>query len=109
MTSSRCRWSFYPLETSDPADLGTTNGVGSVVGKAEGPGAGNGRKREIVLGRNVHTMSLEVTEPEADDEVTVDREAYMAGVLARYRKSLIERTRNHLVSGSDLHLGSAGE
>ena len=27
-------------------------------------------KREIVLGRNVHTTCLEVTEPEADDEVT---------------------------------------
>ncbi|CAN6438984.1 unnamed protein product [Victoria cruziana] len=82
---------FYPSETSNLADVGTING-----GKAEEPLPGEGRKREIVLGRNVHTMCLEVTEPEADDEITGDREAYMAGVLARYRKSLIERTRHHL-------------
>lgn len=54
------------------------------------------KKREIVLGRNVHTMCLAVTEPESDDEVTGEREAYMASVLARYRKSLIERTKHHL-------------
>lgn len=64
---------------------------------------GNGevkKEREIVLGRNVHTMCLEVTEPEADDEVTGEREAYMASVLARYRKSLLERTKHHL--GNDI-------
>lgn len=54
------------------------------------------KPREIVLGRNVHTSSLEVTEPDADDEVTGEREAYMASVLARYRKSLLERTKHHL-------------
>ncbi|KAI4350284.1 hypothetical protein L6164_004754 [Bauhinia variegata] len=53
-------------------------------------------KRDMVLGRKVHTSCLEVTEPEADDEVTGEREAYMASVLARYRKSLIERTKHHL-------------
>lgn len=53
-------------------------------------------KRDIVLGRNIHTMCLEVTEPDADDEVTGDRDAYMASVLARYRKSLMERTKHHL-------------
>lgn len=60
--------------------------------------AGNGveKEREIVLGRNVHTTCLEVTEPDADDEVTGEREAYMASVLARYRKSLLERTKHHL-------------
>lgn len=62
--------------------------------------AGNGevkkKEREIVLGRNVHTMCLEVTEPDADDEVTGEREAYMASVLARYRRSLLERTKHHL-------------
>ncbi|XP_077240064.1 serine decarboxylase 1-like [Tasmannia lanceolata] len=60
---------------------------------------GNGERkevREMVLGRNVHTMCLTITEPDADDEVTGDREAYMASVLARYRKSLIERTKHHL-------------
>lgn len=67
------------------------------VAEVENGGAGDGlATREIVLGRNVHTMSLAVTEPEADDEVTGDREAYMASVLARYRKSLVERTKHHL-------------
>ncbi|KAK7331678.1 hypothetical protein VNO80_28415 [Phaseolus coccineus] len=53
-------------------------------------------KRLIVLGRNIHTMSLEVTEPEADDDITGDREAHMASVLARYKRALTERTKHHL-------------
>ncbi|PON83067.1 Pyridoxal phosphate-dependent decarboxylase [Trema orientale] len=53
-------------------------------------------KREIVLGRNVHTTCLAVTEPEANDEVTGDKDAFMASVLARYRKTLVERTKYHL-------------
>ena len=59
-------------------------------------GDGSVKDREIVLGRNVHTSCFEVSEPEADDEVTGEREAYMASVLARYRKSLLERTKHHL-------------
>lgn len=55
-----------------------------------------GREKKIVLGRNIHTMCLEVTEPEADDEVTGDREAHMASVLARYKRALTERTKHHL-------------
>lgn len=51
---------------------------------------------EFVLGRNVHGTCLEITEPERDDEVTGDRDAYMAGVLARYRKTLVEKTKYHL-------------
>lgn len=62
----------------------------------ESNGEVGGTKREIILGRNVHTMSLEVTEPEADDESTGDKDAYMASVLARYRKILLERTKHHL-------------
>ena len=54
------------------------------------------KNREIVLGRNVHTTCLAVTEPEANDESTGDKEAYMAGVLARYRRNLTERTKHHL-------------
>ncbi|XP_075509447.1 serine decarboxylase-like [Primulina tabacum] len=54
------------------------------------------KKREIVLGKNVHTTCLEVTEPDADDESTGDKEAYMASILARYRKTLVERTKHHL-------------
>ncbi|KAJ3675142.1 hypothetical protein LUZ60_004184 [Juncus effusus] len=54
------------------------------------------KKREIVLGRNVHTMCFSIVEPEADDDVTGEREAYMASVLARYRRSLVERTKHHL-------------
>ncbi|KAJ1696281.1 hypothetical protein LUZ63_004793 [Rhynchospora breviuscula] len=54
------------------------------------------KKREIVLGRNVHTTCFSIVEPEADDELTGEREAYMASVLARYRRSLVERTKHHL-------------
>lgn len=67
----------------------TSNGqMGRANEKAKG--------REIVLGRNVHTTCLPVTEPDANDECTGDKEAYMASVLARYRKTLIERTKHHL-------------
>lgn len=61
--------------------------------------------RKIVLGKNVHTSCFEVTEPDADDESTGDKDAYMASVLARYRKTLVERTKHHLgmiVGSSDL-------
>ncbi|KAG2314627.1 hypothetical protein Bca4012_065405 [Brassica carinata] len=57
---------------------------------------GGGGEREMVLGRNVHTTCLAVTEPESNDEFTGDKEAYMASVLARYRKTLVERTKYHL-------------
>ncbi|KAL5162144.1 Serine decarboxylase [Glycine soja] len=50
-------------------------------------GTKNG-ERKIVLGRNIHTTCLEVTEPGIDDEVIGEREAYMAGMLAKYKKSL---------------------
>ncbi|KAK1683046.1 hypothetical protein QYE76_043894 [Lolium multiflorum] len=52
--------------------------------------------REIVLGRNVHASCFAVKEPDADDEDTGEREAAMAAVLARYRRSLTERTKHHL-------------
>lgn len=68
-------------------------GNGEVDEIEEGKGKG---RRQIVLGRNVHTSSLEVTEPDANDEFTGDKDAYMAGVLARYRKTLMERTKHHL-------------
>lgn len=57
---------------------------------------GGGGEREMVMGRNVHTTCLAVTEPESNDEFTGDKEAYMASVLARYRKTLVERTKYHL-------------
>lgn len=56
----------------------------------------NGGREEILLGRNVHTTCLAVTEPDANEEFTGDKEAYMASVLARYRKTLLERTKYHL-------------
>lgn len=62
----------------------------------ESNGENGEKRREIVLGKNVHTTCLEVTEPDADDESTGDKEAYMASVLARYRKTLLERTKHHL-------------
>ncbi|CAA6660522.1 unnamed protein product [Spirodela intermedia] len=41
-------------------------------------------------------VQLRITEPEADEELTGDREAYMASVLAKYRRNLVERTKHHL-------------
>ncbi|CAK9233000.1 unnamed protein product [Sphagnum jensenii] len=52
--------------------------------------------RGIVLGKNMHESSLEIREPEMDDEVTGEMDAHMAAVLARYRKTLVERTKFHL-------------
>lgn len=54
------------------------------------------QSNEFVLGRNVHGTCLEITEPALDDAVTGDRDAYMAGVLAKYRKTLVEKTKYHL-------------
>ncbi|GKF26247.1 hypothetical protein Tco_0082141 [Tanacetum coccineum] len=51
---------------------------------------------EIVLGRNLHSSCLDVTEPDADDEVTGEREAYTSSVLATYQKYLLERNKHHL-------------
>lgn len=78
---------FDPKEIVEPLPT-ESNGVGGEEG--------SGKRREIVLGRNVHTMCFTIKEPDADDEETGEREAYMASVLARYRKSLIERTKHHL-------------
>jgi len=74
---------------TEPLPPPVTNGIGADKG-------GGGGEREMVLGRNIHTTSLAVTEPEVNDEFTGDKEAYMASVLARYRKTLVERTKNHL-------------
>lgn len=69
----------------------------AVVSEAVPPAVEGGEStRKIVLGKNVHTTCLEVTEPDADDESTGDKEAHMASVLARYRKTLLERTKYHL-------------
>lgn len=70
----------------------------------EGVGKPVKKSREIVLGRNVHTSCLAVTEPEANDEFTGDKDAYMAGVLARYRKTLMERTKHHLGKQNVFHI-----
>ncbi|XP_039117155.1 serine decarboxylase 1-like [Dioscorea cayenensis subsp. rotundata] len=70
-------------EEFDPKEI-----QGSIVVRSNGV--------EMVLGRNVHTMCLSIQEPEPNDEITGEREAYMASVLARYRKSLVERTQHHL-------------
>jgi len=64
-----------------------------------GPNGGCDVKKDIknfVLGKNMHGSSLEITEPDHDDEVTGEKEAYMASVLARYRKSLTEKSKYHL-------------
>ncbi|GLT32154.1 hypothetical protein SLA2020_068400 [Shorea laevis] len=65
--------------------------------ETEGEGDAKTKKnREIVLGKNVHTTCLPVTEPEANDELTGEKEAYMASVLAHYQNTLINRTKHHL-------------
>ncbi|CAD5179375.1 unnamed protein product [Musa acuminata subsp. burmannicoides] len=79
---------FDTTDIVEPVPTLDLEGVGGEEGSA--------KTREIVLGRNVHTMCFTIKEPEVDDEVTGEREAYMASVLARYRRSLIERTKHHL-------------
>ncbi|KAH7436743.1 hypothetical protein KP509_05G033900 [Ceratopteris richardii] len=56
----------------------------------------NGENGIFILGRNMQYDCLSITEPEIDDESTGDKEAYMASVLARYRRMLVDRTRYHL-------------
>ncbi|GAQ86494.1 serine decarboxylase [Klebsormidium nitens] len=59
----------------------------------------NGHHKEPVnydTRRRVQAASLPVTEPVADAEGASDKEAYMAGVLAKFRMHLEERTRHHL-------------
>ncbi|KAL1198781.1 Serine decarboxylase [Cardamine amara subsp. amara] len=81
---------------SEPLPSPITNGNGADHEEKKKNTEINGGEREMVLGRNIHTTSLAVTEPEVNDEFTGDKEAYMASVLARYRKTLVERTKNHL-------------
>lgn len=66
------------------------------ISKVEAQNGTENGERKIVLGRNIHTMCLEISEPDIDDEVTGEREAYMASVLAKYKKTLTERTKYHL-------------
>ena len=90
---------FDPMEVVVeplPPVVTAANGGPSESEEEEGVEMPAKKSREIVLGRNVHTTCLAVTEPEANDEFTGDKEAYMAGVLARYRKNLMERTKHHL-------------
>lgn len=81
---------------TEPLPSPVTNGTGTDDDIEENLKTTNGGDREMVLGRNIHTTSLAVTEPEVNDEFTGDKEAYMASVLARYRKTLVERTKYHL-------------
>lgn len=69
---------------------------GSLKRRINGEDEAAAAAREIVMGRNVHTTCLSITEPSDDDDFTGDKDAYMASVLARYRKNLVERTTNHL-------------
>jgi histidine decarboxylase len=74
-----------------PMELEQSEAVAAALAAVEAAG-----KREIVMGRNVRTSSFAVKEPDADDEVTGEREASMASVLALYRRSLVNRTKHHL-------------
>ncbi|AQK71545.1 Serine decarboxylase [Zea mays] len=78
-----------------PMELDPSEALVAAAVEAKGEKAANGR-REIVMGRNVHTSCFAVKEPDADDEETGEREATMASVLALYRRSLVERTKHHL-------------
>ncbi|CAI9087572.1 OLC1v1021679C1 [Oldenlandia corymbosa var. corymbosa] len=53
-------------------------------------------KRDIIVGRSRNATYLAVTEPEADKKSTGDKNAYMAATLARYVKTLAERTKHQL-------------
>lgn len=89
---------FDPVEICAPLTGTDADENGSVSSRSDnGQGSGNGEKKEIVLGRNIHTSCLTITEPDVDDEITGEREGYMASVLAKYRRSLVERTKHHLV------------
>lgn len=81
--------SFDSLKTVLPALVNGQNGEAGDDVMVE-------QTQEFVLGKNIHGTCLEITEPEVDDEVTGDRDAYMAGILARYRKTLVEKTKYHL-------------
>ncbi|OWM90762.1 hypothetical protein CDL15_Pgr020725 [Punica granatum] len=87
---------FDPVAALAPEPVPPVAGGGEANGAHSEETISKGGKREIVLGRNVHTTCLAVTEPEANDEFTGDKEAYIASVLARYRKTLMERTKYHL-------------
>jgi histidine decarboxylase len=80
-----------------PMELEQSEAVAAALAAAEEEAAAAAAgKREIVMGRNVHTSCFAVKEPDADDEVTGEREAAMASVLALYRRSLVNRTKHHL-------------
>eukprot|EP00250_Pteridium_aquilinum_P016102 c22943_g1_i1 orf=141-1838(+) len=57
---------------------------------------GDDKTAAFSLGRNMHEDFLRITEPDLDDESTGDKEAYIASVLARYRRTLVDRTKYHL-------------
>ena len=54
-------------------------------------------KKEIVkVNKNAHVRCLSITEPDVDDEITGEKDAYMTQVLAQYQKSLVQITSNQL-------------
>ncbi|KAI3997531.1 hypothetical protein MKX01_008138 [Papaver californicum] len=98
--------------------IGSTVGVGS--GKVEsvpdgfipgGMAPENVIDETIVSGGNIRDATLihAITEPDADNENTGEREAAMASVLAKYQTSLTERTKHHLgyPMNLDLDYGTA--
>ncbi|KAL4182720.1 hypothetical protein AMTRI_Chr11g94560 [Amborella trichopoda] len=85
---------FNPKETMGPLNLENGDAL-ETLDNGENRSFDSG-EREIVLESNVHLSCLEVTEPDADDEVTREKEAYMASILARYRKLLVERAKHLL-------------
>ncbi|XP_021740334.1 serine decarboxylase-like [Chenopodium quinoa] len=75
-------------------DHNHTNGTNVVTAKKE---QSYNVRKEIALGWNKHTpCSLDIKEPEVNDELTGATEAYMADVLARYTDRWLERTKHNL-------------
>ncbi|KAH7299755.1 hypothetical protein KP509_24G027200 [Ceratopteris richardii] len=84
-TNSGNLHSLGDCDNHEPCNF-STNGVSN----------GNDNKGSVILGRNMQYDCLSITEPDIDDDSTGDREAYMASVLARYRRTLVDRTKYHL-------------
>lgn len=87
---------FHRSSNDDTCIHADLNGNGPSDADLNSSRHGGDETVSISLGRNMHNDCLSITEPDLDDEATGDKEAYMAGVLARYRRTLVDRTKYHL-------------
>ncbi|CAA6675371.1 unnamed protein product [Spirodela intermedia] len=75
-----------PAEEIEPAEIPT---------RSAPSGSENGGRRKS-CGEEPALVQLQDYRAEEDEELTGDCEAYMASVLAKYRRNLVERTKHHL-------------